>query len=135
MARSGLEYLTTELNLVYLHILSCMFESLLYSKDASLVSLSAAIRISYGMIGILFRRIDLDAFQEYMEQNVARLPPDLIWKEWANPDTTTPEVVSKVRRRAIFVYKQVLLEHIGTSSTFKVFYLCLANCSVVMPER
>ena len=79
------------------------------------------------MNGILLRRNDLDAFQEYMEQNVAHLPPDLIWKEWANPDTTTPEVVWKVRHRAIFVYKQVLLEHIGTSSTFKVSIFLLAS--------
>jgi hypothetical protein len=42
-----------------------------------------ALRVSYGMNGILMRQADLPPLAAYLRLHAARLPPDLLWQEWA----------------------------------------------------
>jgi hypothetical protein len=45
-----------------------------------------AIRVSYGMNGILMRSADLHLLSKYLREGTARLPPDLLWQV-ASPPT------------------------------------------------
>lgn len=39
-----------------------------------------AIRVSYGMNGIIMRSADLNLLSKYLRDGTARLPPDLLWQ-------------------------------------------------------
>ena len=41
-----------------------------------------ALRVSYGMNGIIMKSEDALAFADYLWQHVARLPPDLLYGEY-----------------------------------------------------
>ncbi len=85
-----------------------------------------ALRVSYGMNGILMRAPDLPPLAAYLRAHWARLPPDLLWREWAQAggvDRFAPGGGRAARfsaRRPLLVYRQNLLSHTGKVSTFAV---------------
>jgi len=78
-----------------------------------------ALRVSYGMNGIAMRQEDLPALAAYLRQHAARLPPDLLWQEWASRGGE-PTGASAARRRPLLVFRQNLLAHTGAVSSFAV---------------
>ena len=83
-----------------------------------------ALRVSYGMNGILLRAgPDAAALAAYLRRHAARLPPDLLWREWAlgggsaGLRQTQPHSTA---RRLQYIYRQNLFAHTGDVSSFSV---------------
>ena len=76
------------------------------------------VRFSYGMNGVVMRRVDLSPFAEYLATHVSRQPPDILWREWV--EGKREDVRSHTLGRKVLVYKWNLMEHIGEVSTFAV---------------
>jgi hypothetical protein len=82
-----------------------------------------ALRVSYGMNGILMKAPDVAPLTAYLRAHIARLPPDLLWREWAASGGVFSARGTRVRgapRRPLLVYRQNLLSHTGTVSSFAV---------------
>jgi hypothetical protein len=80
-----------------------------------------ALRVSYGMNGILMRAADVAPLTAYLRAHVARLPPDLLWREWATLGGRGRAAPGpKGLRRPMLVYRQNLFSHTGDVSTFAV---------------
>ncbi|CAK0787359.1 hypothetical protein CVIRNUC_010579 [Coccomyxa viridis] len=77
-----------------------------------------AVRLSYGMNGILITVKNLPSLISYMRTHTARLPPDLLWLEWFQG--RRPETWDAVRGHPLYVYHKNLLDHIGALSSFAV---------------
>ena len=70
-----------------------------------------AIRLSFGMNGILMKALDLLAFKHVLQQGLTQLPPDLIYQEWL-------EQMQREENRTQYIYEHNLLDHIGSVSSF-----------------
>ncbi len=84
-----------------------------------------ALRVSYGMNGIVMRTADVPTLAGYLRRHVARLPPDLLWREWAQAGgsgrrRSSGGGAAVAPRRPLLVYRQNLLSHTGTVSSFAV---------------
>jgi hypothetical protein len=82
-----------------------------------------ALRVSYGMNGILMKANDVAPLTAYLRAHIARLPPDLLWREWAAAGGVaagTGGARSRAARRPLLVYRQNLLSHTGAVSSFAV---------------
>lgn len=88
-----------------------MISTVLNILDNKLKDNECGLRISYGMNGVLLNRDDTIAFINYVEKNFQNLPIDLLIREFMFKKFCPPN-------RVLYVYKQVLLEHIGGISTF-----------------
>eukprot|EP00884_Botryococcus_braunii_P003153 jgi/Botrbrau1/12839/Bobra.0045s0008.1 len=81
-----------------------------------------ALRVSYGMNGIVLKTEDLESLSGYMMKYTDKLPPDLLWVEWYSG--RKPELYSVIgrgrNRRILYVYRYNLLDHIGFNSSFAV---------------
>ncbi|CAL5222351.1 g4702 [Coccomyxa viridis] len=77
-----------------------------------------AVRLSYGMNGILLPMRNLPSLTSYMRAHTARLPPDLLWLEWFQG--RAQETWDTVRGHPLYVYHKNLLDHIGTHSSFAI---------------
>lgn len=75
-----------------------------------------AIRLSYGMNGVLLRSSDLGPLIMHMRAGIARKPPDILWQEWATGDDRTQEL----KARPLMVYRYNMMAHIGIVSSFAV---------------
>jgi hypothetical protein len=76
-----------------------------------------AIRLSYGMNGILMNSHDLLAFGSYLIKHQARRPPDHLVVEWYAGET--PESHSYKGTRANIGFRYNLFHHLGTVSTLR----------------
>eukprot|EP00243_Klebsormidium_subtile_P002976 TRINITY_DN16097_c0_g2_i1.p1 TRINITY_DN16097_c0_g2~~TRINITY_DN16097_c0_g2_i1.p1 ORF type:complete len:384 (+),score=77.74 TRINITY_DN16097_c0_g2_i1:492-1643(+) len=80
-----------------------------------------AMRVSYGMNGIVMRSRDLPPFSDFLREHLARLPPDLLWTGYLEGRTyDKPEEDTRVNRGPLMVFKHNLFDHIGTVSSFEV---------------
>ncbi|QDZ20574.1 subunit beta of glucosidase II [Chloropicon primus] len=70
-----------------------------------------SIRFSFGMNGILLGKDALADLKAYLQRGISRLPPDLLYQEWL-------QVKREEEGRAEYLYRDVLLEHIGEVSSF-----------------
>jgi len=66
-----------------------------------------ALRVSYGMNGIVMKSEDALLFADYLWQNVARLPPDLLYGEYRE----------RLAGRPLMAYRFNQFNHIGTVSS------------------
>eukprot|EP00899_Mesostigma_viride_P023179 jgi/Mesvir1/4045/Mv26552-RA.1 len=81
-------------------------------KKASVLNPAwGALRISFGMSGLILRNGDLPHFMHWAWRNITKLPIDVIWVEYLR-------LYLLPAGRDLFVYHKVLLEHIGTVSSF-----------------
>eukprot|EP00899_Mesostigma_viride_P028939 jgi/Mesvir1/922/Mv26590-RA.1 len=81
-------------------------------KRASALLTWGALRISFGMNGVIIRNGDLPHYLAWMWRNITMQPVDLLWEDYVNRHLAT-------QKRPLAVYRHVLLEHIGGVSTFK----------------
>ena len=82
-----------------------------------------ALRVSYGMNGIILRAgKDAAALAAYLRLHAARLPPDLLWQEWAlaGGSRDGDSMGASTQRRLLYVYRQNLFAHTGEVSSFSV---------------
>jgi hypothetical protein len=97
-----------------------------------------ALRVSYGMNGVVLRTgRDTARLAAYLRSQVARLPVDLLWREWAlaggrsggelpedGGDSDGAAVGGDALRalgpRQLYVYRQNLFAHTGDVSSFAV---------------
>lgn len=77
-----------------------------------------ALRVSYGMNGILLRDEHLPQLATYLRKHTARLPADLLWMEWIQGRKR--ELWDVTKGRPLAVYRSNLLDHIGAQSSFAV---------------
>jgi hypothetical protein len=71
----------------------------------------AALRVSYGFSGLIMPVPVLESFKEFIRENIQRLPVDLLNQEYMHRK-------EPMMHRTYFVYKFILLEHIGSVSSF-----------------
>jgi hypothetical protein len=77
-----------------------------------------AIRVSYGMNGILMRNgDDLHAFAGYLRQHQARRPPDHLVVEWFAGEKPQSAAVKKGRAHMAFRYN--IFDHLGQRSSLR----------------
>jgi hypothetical protein len=76
-----------------------------------------AIRLSYGMNGIIMNSHDLPAFSSYLLTHQARRPPDHLVVEWYAGET--PESAAYKGSRANIGFRYNLFHHLGTISTLR----------------
>lgn len=92
-----------------------------------------ALRVSYGLNGVVLRSGDVLALADYFWEHVARLPPDLLWAEWvrARSQRPRPAALAGLRRerlpaeprgdlRPYVIYQHNLMRHLGEISSFAV---------------
>ena len=79
-----------------------------------------AVRMSYGMNGVLMRSADVPPLLGWWRQEIARLPPDLLWQEWIDPHAKNTEITNQVKGRPLVVFQHNLWDHMGSISTFAV---------------
>ena len=84
-----------------------------------------ALRVSYGMNGIILRAgKDAAQLAAYLRLHAARLPPDLLWQEWALAGGSRErggDASGEVKpRRLLYVFRQNLFAHTGDVSSFAV---------------
>ena len=77
-----------------------------------------ALRFSYGMNGIVLRSSDLPSLAAYLRKHLTRLPPDLLWREWAIAGGESMRTAKPARR--LYTYRQNVWAHTGVVSTFAV---------------
>jgi len=75
-----------------------------------------ALRVSYGMNGIVIRDEDLSRFSVHVKENMSRKPVDLLWQEFALHSTEHTAILT--RGRELHIYRYNLLAHIGEVSSF-----------------
>lgn len=96
-----------------------------------------AVRLSYGMNGVLMQGKDMLAFASYLEKHSARRPPDHLVVEWFAGETNERSVLlfccvflipvpflwlrsgSYKHGRKHFAYRYNIFEHFGSSSTLR----------------
>ena len=100
------------------HFLTALHYAL--AKAALRVPDWLALRVSYGMNGIVMRQADLLPLAAFLRRHVTRLPPDLLWQEWASSGGGREGQEAGSRRRPLLVFRQNLLAHTGDVSTFAV---------------
>jgi len=66
-----------------------------------------ALRVSYGMNGIIIKSTDALDFANYLWQHLARVPPDLLYREYRESHPGRP----------LMAYRFNLFNHIGTHSS------------------
>jgi hypothetical protein len=76
-----------------------------------------AIRLSYGMNGIIMNSKDVIVFGQYLLKHQARRPPDHLVVEWYAGET--PESKSYKGSRANIGFRYNLFHHLGTVSTLR----------------
>ncbi|KFM29335.1 Alpha-1,3-mannosyl-glycoprotein 4-beta-N-acetylglucosaminyltransferase C [Auxenochlorella protothecoides] len=73
-----------------------------------------ALRVSYGMNGVLMHNADIPDLVDYLWRHVTRKPPDLLWAEWV-------ALQARARPpRPYAVYRYNVLNHLGAISSFAV---------------
>ncbi|KAL6771926.1 hypothetical protein ACKKBG_A28325 [Auxenochlorella protothecoides x Auxenochlorella symbiontica] len=73
-----------------------------------------ALRVSYGMNGVLMHNADIPDLMDYLWRHVTRKPPDLLWAEWV-------ALQARARPpRPYAVYRYNVLNHLGAISSFAV---------------
>lgn len=75
-----------------------------------------ALRFSYGMNGIMMKSKDIPNLSRYLRAGMTRLPPDLLWQEWAYGKNRPKDLLN----RRLAVYKWNMLAHRGNVSSFAV---------------
>lgn len=76
-----------------------------------------AIRLSYGMNGIIMHSKDLETFGNYLIKHQARRPPDHLVVEWYAGET--PESKEYKKNRANIGFRYNIFHHLGTTSTLR----------------
>lgn len=77
-----------------------------------------AIRVSYGMNGIIMRNgKDLATFADYLDKHQRRRPPDHLVVEWFGGESTESSGYRGARRNMAFRYN--LFDHMGLHSTLR----------------
>lgn len=76
-----------------------------------------AIRLSYGMNGILMNSIDVQVFSQYLLKHQERRPPDHLVVEWYAGET--PESKAYKGNRANIGFRYNLFHHLGKISTLR----------------
>jgi hypothetical protein len=85
-----------------------------------------AVRVTYGMSGVILPRQDLDHYTTYLEHNIDAMPVDILirWYQFHDAELfgeggkELPFRACRAADRRSFVYKHILQEHIGAVSTF-----------------
>jgi len=70
-----------------------------------------ALRVSYGMNGLLLRRPDQKAFAAFLAQRGATLPVGDIWREFAMHESD--EAAALAKKRELYIYRFNLLVRLG----------------------
>ena len=77
----------------------------------------AAIRVSYGLAGVILRGDDLGAVARYFGARVAKRPPDHLMVEWMARESDEARAYLGGRRNLAFRYN--VLDHIGATSSLR----------------
>ena len=96
-----------------------------------------AMRISYGMNGVLLQNKDVPSLVTYLIMNMFIKPSDHNIVEWFLGETAdgVPTGTNNLTQRPYFVYRYNLMSHIGYKSTFSTAFRFTPICHDTMDGR